>query len=97
MIEEFKERQRQQGSQMRSIMDYTMGIVFFCLGIFLLFTGISASGSWPANPRPSIILSAGFLLFTAPGVFTAATKRIITNEPFAMDWPFVFCGLAGKL
>jgi len=36
MIEDFKEKHRQQGARMRSIMDYTMGFVFFCLGIFFI-------------------------------------------------------------
>lgn len=36
MIEDFQERQRQQSAKMRSIMDYTMGIVFFFLGLFFV-------------------------------------------------------------
>ena len=36
MVEDFQEKQRQQGAKMRSIMDYTMGIVFLCLGIFFI-------------------------------------------------------------
>jgi hypothetical protein len=36
MIEDFQNKQRQQGAKMRSIMDYTMGIVFFFLGLFFI-------------------------------------------------------------
>jgi hypothetical protein len=36
MIEDFQNKQRQQGSKIRSIMDYTMGIIFFFLGLFFL-------------------------------------------------------------
>ena len=35
-MENFQEKHRQQGARMRSIMDYTMGIVFFCLGVFFV-------------------------------------------------------------
>ena len=36
MLEDFQEKQRQQGTRMRSVMDYTMGIVFFFLGLFFI-------------------------------------------------------------
>jgi hypothetical protein len=36
MIDDFQEKHKQQGAKVRSIMDYTMGIVFFCLGLFFI-------------------------------------------------------------
>jgi len=36
MIQDFQEKQKQQGTQIRSVMDYTMGIVFFCLGLYFV-------------------------------------------------------------
>ena len=52
MIEDFKDKQRQQGARMRSIMDYTMGFVFFCLGIFFIIYrqfGIRIMDREPSN------------------------------------------------
>ncbi|RYZ25174.1 MAG: hypothetical protein EOO10_18955 [Chitinophagaceae bacterium] len=37
MIEEFQEKQRQQGTKMRSVMDYIMGTVFFLIGLYFMF------------------------------------------------------------
>ena len=36
MIEEFQEKQRRQRSRMRSMVDYTMGTVFFLVGVYFL-------------------------------------------------------------
>ena len=37
MIEDFQDRQRQQRTRVRSIMDYTMGTVFFLIGLYFMF------------------------------------------------------------
>lgn len=39
MIEEYEEGRKKQVNKMRSIMDYTMGIVFFVIGIYFLVYG----------------------------------------------------------
>jgi hypothetical protein len=52
MLEDFQEKQRQQGTRMRSVMDYTMGIVFFFLGLFFIFYrhfGIRIMAREPSN------------------------------------------------
>ncbi len=36
MTEDFQKEQQQRGSKMKSIMDYTMGFVFFCFGVFFI-------------------------------------------------------------
>ena len=51
-MENFQEKHRQQGARMRSIMDYTMGIVFFCLGVFFVvyrFLGIRIMDKDPST------------------------------------------------
>ena len=37
MLEEYEKKRRRQVSVMRSLMDYTMGIVIICLGALLFF------------------------------------------------------------
>ena len=37
MFEDYEKRKRKQVSTMRSIMDYGMGILFFIIGIILVF------------------------------------------------------------
>jgi threonine/homoserine/homoserine lactone efflux protein len=37
MIEDFQDKQRQQGARVRSVMDYVMGIIFFLIGLYFLF------------------------------------------------------------
>ena len=52
MLEDFQDKHRQQGARMRSIMDYAMGIVFFCLGVFFLVYrhfGIRIMGNEPSS------------------------------------------------
>ena len=36
MIEDFQQNQRKQNSRMRSVVDYTMGIVFVFFGVFFI-------------------------------------------------------------
>jgi threonine/homoserine/homoserine lactone efflux protein len=36
MIEEFQDKQRQQNSKVRSVMDYVMGAVFFLIGLYFV-------------------------------------------------------------
>ena len=36
MIEDFQDRQKQQRSRVRSIMDYTMGVIFFLIGLYFM-------------------------------------------------------------
>jgi hypothetical protein len=37
MIEDFQDKQRQQRTRVRSIMDYVMGVVFFSIGLYFMF------------------------------------------------------------
>lgn len=37
MLEEYEKKKRKQVSSMRSVMDYAMGVVIICLGLFFFF------------------------------------------------------------
>ncbi|RYY39698.1 MAG: hypothetical protein EOO08_09575 [Chitinophagaceae bacterium] len=41
MVEEYEQKRRKQVSRIRSIMDYTMGLVFSVLGLLFLYFQIS--------------------------------------------------------
>ncbi|MGH2552426.1 MAG: hypothetical protein ACRDEB_01850 [Chitinophagaceae bacterium] len=52
MIEEYEKKRRSQLSSMRSMMDYSMGIIIFLIGLFFFFRGkfkISLNESFPPN------------------------------------------------
>lgn len=36
MVEDYEKQRRRQVSNMRSIMDYVMGFLFFCIGVYFL-------------------------------------------------------------
>ena len=51
MIEEYQQQREKQIAQMRSITNYVMGVVFFCLGVFFLVYdsfGIDLMGRKPS-------------------------------------------------
>ena len=51
MLEEFENKRRKQVTNMRTIMDYVMGFLFFCIGLyFLLYQQL---GFNVFNQRPS--------------------------------------------
>ncbi|NOT49678.1 MAG: hypothetical protein HOP10_00200 [Chitinophagaceae bacterium] len=39
MLEDYEKKKRKQVSNMRAMLDYTMGIVFITIGLFFLFRG----------------------------------------------------------
>jgi len=64
MIEEYENKRKKQVGSMRSIMDYTMGIVFFCIGLyFLLYQKLNLNF---LNREPSVLdyfIGGLFLLY----------------------------------
>jgi hypothetical protein len=64
MIEEYEKNRKKQVGNMRSIMDYTMGIVFFCIGLyFLLYQQLNLNF---LNREPSVLdyfIGGLFLLY----------------------------------
>jgi len=64
MIEEYENKRQKQVGSMRSIMDYTMGIVFFCIGLyFLLYQKLNLNF---LNREPSVLdyfIGGLFLLY----------------------------------
>mgnify|MGYP006383245667 FL=1 len=49
MFEEYEKKKRKQMAQMKSLMDYGMGMLIFLLGSFFLFRG--QLGDFPLNER----------------------------------------------
>ena len=49
MIEEYEKKKRRQVAQMKSLMDYGMGILILLLGLFFLFRG--QLGNFEVNER----------------------------------------------
>ena len=49
MFEEYEKKKRRQVAQMKSLMDYGMGLLIFLLGLFFLFRG--QLGDFPLNER----------------------------------------------
>ncbi|HUR66154.1 MAG TPA: hypothetical protein VMZ03_07355 [Chitinophagaceae bacterium] len=49
MIEEYEKKKRKQVAQMKSLMDYGMGILILLLGLFFLFRG--KLGNFALNER----------------------------------------------
>jgi small neutral amino acid transporter SnatA (MarC family) len=51
MIEDFQEQERKRMTRVKSTVDYTMGILFFVIGVYFLVydrMGINVFG-WPAS------------------------------------------------
>ena len=49
MIEEYEKKKRRQMAQMKSLMDYGMGILILIIGLFFLFRG--QMGNFALNER----------------------------------------------
>lgn len=49
MFEEYERKKRQQVANMKSLMDYGMGILILIVGLFFLFRG--KLGNFPLNER----------------------------------------------
>lgn len=49
MFEEYERKRRKQVSQMKSLMDYGMGLLILVVGLFFLFR--SQLGNFPLNDR----------------------------------------------
>ena len=57
MLEEYEKKRRKQISSMRSMMDFTMGIIILCAGIFFFFRNrfkIEFNESFPPNEMDKI-------------------------------------------
>jgi cytochrome c biogenesis protein CcdA len=58
MLEEYEKKRRKQLSSMRSLMDYAMGIVILCLGIFFFFRDhlkLAINEKYPPNYMDKIL------------------------------------------
>ena len=76
MIEDFQEKHKHQRARMQSIMDYTMGIVFFCLGVF--FVGYRFFGIRIMDKDPSVIdfiIGSIFILYGGWRIYRGYKKN----------------------
>lgn len=77
MIEEFQDKQRQQASKVRSVMDYVMGVIFFLIGLyFLLYRQLGIK--MILNREPSnidYVIGALFILYGSWRIYRGYKKN----------------------
>lgn len=77
MLEEYEENKKKQVSGMRAILDYGMGLVLVCLGIFFLFRNklnLPFNKSYPPD-YTDIILGCLFLVYGLWRVYRGYKKN----------------------
>ncbi|HUC83308.1 MAG TPA: hypothetical protein VMR70_20525 [Flavisolibacter sp.] len=77
MIEDFQDKQRQQASKMRSVMDYVMGAVFFLIGVYF-FTYQALGIKMILNREPSnidYIIGGLFVLYGSWRIYRGYKKN----------------------
>ena len=52
MVEDYEKQRRRQVTNMRSIMDYVMGFLFFCIGVYFLTYKQLGINIFPRKPSP---------------------------------------------
>lgn len=67
MPEEYEKQRRKEVSNMRSVMDYGMGLLFFLIGLYFLTYAKLGLNIFPRRPSPVDYLIG--LLFVAYGVW----------------------------
>ncbi len=76
MIEEYEQQRRRQVSRMRSIMDYTMGTVFFLIGVYFLIYDKLGWNIFNRDPSPLDYLIGGlFILYGAWRIYRGYKKN----------------------
>ena len=64
MLEDYEQQRRKQITRMRSIMDYTMGILFFFIGVYFLIYDKMGWSIFSREPSPLDYLFGGlFILY----------------------------------
>lgn len=76
MLEEFEKNKRKQVSGIRSVMDYTMGIVFLIIGLYFL---LSQSMGWQLMGRKGTaldyVIGAVFFLYGGWRIYRGYKKN----------------------
>jgi hypothetical protein len=76
MIEEYEKNRRRQVSNMRSIMDYGMGTLFFLLGLYFLLYQQLGFNFLNRNPSSTDYLIGGlFVLYGAWRIYRGYKKN----------------------
>ncbi len=76
MLEDYQEQQRKQASKMRSIMDYTMGILLMIIGIYFLVYDRLGINILNRQPSPiDYVLGALFILYGGWRVYRGYKKN----------------------
>jgi hypothetical protein len=76
MIEEYEKNRRRQVSNMRSIMDYGMGILFFLLGLYFLLYQKMGFNFLNRNPSSMDYLIGGlFVVYGAWRIYRGYKKN----------------------
>ena len=81
MLDEYEEKRRKQVSRMRSIMDYTMGIVFLAIGIAFLVSQFTHKAFLGREPSTiNYFLGALFLLYGTWRIYRGYKKNYFRPE-----------------
>ena len=76
MIEEYEQRRQRQVSRMRSIMDYTMGVVFFLIGVYFLIYDKMGWNVFSRDPSPlDYLIGAIFILYGSWRIYRGYKKN----------------------
>ena len=76
MLEEYQDEQRRQASRMRSIMDYTMGILLFLVGVYFLIYDKLGVNVFNRQPSPmDKLIGIVFILYGGWRIYRGYKKN----------------------
>jgi threonine/homoserine/homoserine lactone efflux protein len=76
MLEEYQNEQRRQASRMRSIMDYTMGILLFLVGVYFLIYDKLGVNVFNRQPSPmDKLIGIVFILYGGWRIYRGYKKN----------------------
>jgi threonine/homoserine/homoserine lactone efflux protein len=76
MLEEYQDEQRRQTSRMRSIMDYTMGILLFLVGVYFLIYDKLGVNVFNKQPSPmDKLIGIVFILYGGWRIYRGYKKN----------------------
>lgn len=76
MVDEYEKQRRRQVSNMRSIMDYVMGLVFFAIGLYFLTYAKLGINIFPRKPSPvDYFIGALFIVYGGWRIYRGYKKN----------------------
>jgi hypothetical protein len=75
MIEEFQEKQRRQGSRARSILDYTMGVIFLLFGLYFLLHKVLGAKNLSFDSSTLYFLGVLFVVYGCWRIYRGYKKN----------------------